>query len=127
MAELSPAQDDRLNQIVTMNFGWNKTSYWIGLRRRNFQYRWRNCLNGQVSVPDNSDRWLKRGGQRMEPNYDGQCVLKFVGFRKGYVDYNCNRNSWRFEAPNGRIYTWPIYALCESGTWRPGRECLNDP
>ena len=125
MAELSPAQDRRLDQIVTRNYGWEKTSYWIGLRRRNNQYRWRNCLNGQVSVPDQSDRWLKRGGQRMEPNYDGQCVLKFVGLRTGYVDYNCNQIRWTYER-HGRTWTWPIYALCESGTRRPGRECLRN-
>ena len=122
MAELSPAQDRRLDQIVTRNYGWEKTSYWIGLRRRNNQYRWQNCLNGQVSVPDQSDRWLKRGGQRMEPNYDGQCVLKYVGLRKGYVDYNCNQDRWSYRTHG----PWRIYALCESGTRRPGRECLRN-
>ena len=123
MAELSPAQDRLLNQIVTRNFNFRKNSFWIGLRRRNHQYRWLNCLNGVVSVPDNSDRWLKRGGQRMEPNYDGQCVLKFLdGPLRGYVDYDCNQDTWSYDTG-----TWRIYALCESGTWRPGRVCLNNP
>ena len=124
MAELSPAQDERLNQIVTRNFNWDKTSYWIGLRRRNHQYRWLNCLNGVVSVPDNSNRWLKTSnGVPLEPNYDGQCVLKHLdGPISGYVDYDCNQDIWSYD-----IGEWRIYALCESGTWRPGRECLNDP
>ena len=122
MAEVSPAQDSRLNQIVTRNFNFEKESFGIGLRRRenDHQYCWRNCLNGVVSVPENSNRWLKTGnGIKLEPNYDGHCVLKNVGYRRGYVDYDCNQNKWFYN--NREI--GDIYALCESGTWRPGRQC----
>ena len=50
-------------------------------------------------------------------------VLKFLdGPLRGYVDYNCNQDTWSYD-----IGSWRIYALCESGTWRPGRKCLNNP